>query len=122
MIPIAAAAIAGAMIIAVGGALMLAGMYEFRSLSKISGLESSVLVTRGVYRWSRNPQFLGWYLVLIGLSLIGRSGLAFIFSLAGILLFHLYIVYLEEPYLERVFGESYRAYKAGTPRYIGTRG
>ena len=103
----------------VGAIIMLAGMIEFRSLKRISEVESSGLVTTGVYRWSRNPQYVGWYLVLLGVPLMGASALAFLYSVAGIIVFHFYITRTEEPYLERIFGEEYLSYKSRTPRYIG---
>ena len=43
-----------------GCALILIGMIESRSLRKVSGMEVSKLITTGIYRWIRNPQFLGF--------------------------------------------------------------
>ncbi|MFQ6077329.1 MAG: methyltransferase family protein, partial [Candidatus Bathyarchaeia archaeon] len=59
-----------------------------------------------------------WFLVLLGISLIGRSGLALLYTMIAIILFHFYITRMEEPYLERIFGEKYLSYKLRTPRYI----
>jgi len=82
-------------------------------------MEVSKLITTGIYRWSRNPQFLGFYLSLLGLSLLGRSGYALLLAIIAIIYCHDYIVKVEEPYLERIFKEEYRAYKSRTPRYFG---
>jgi protein-S-isoprenylcysteine O-methyltransferase Ste14 len=109
----------GVVLFGVGILLMLAGMVEFRSLRRISGLEISQLIITGVYRWTRNPQYLGWFLILLGISFIGRSGLAFLLTILGIILFHYYIIRIEEPYLERVFGDKYYQYKSNVPRYLG---
>jgi protein-S-isoprenylcysteine O-methyltransferase Ste14 len=98
--------VSGLVLIGVGLATLLAGMIAFRSLRRISGMDSSGLVTTGIYRWSRNPQYTGWFICLLGISLMGRSG-------------HLYTVQLEEPYLEHVLGDKYRVYKSRTARYIG---
>ena len=114
-----AALIGGSVMLGVGVVLMLAGMIEFRSLRRISGSDTSELVTTGIYQWSRNPQYLGWFLVLLGISLIGSSGLALLYTMIGIILFHFYITRIEEPYLGRIFGEKYIQYKSRTPRYIG---
>lgn len=114
-----AALIGGSVMLGVGVVLMLAGMIEFRSIGRISGSDTSELVTTGIYQWSRNPQYLGWFLVLSGISLIGSSGLALMYTTIGIILFHLYITRIEEPYLEHVFREKYLLYKKGAPRYIG---
>ncbi|MHA1711877.1 MAG: methyltransferase family protein [Candidatus Freyarchaeota archaeon] len=113
------ASVSGLFTLGVGIVVMLMGMIEFRSLRKISGLETTELVTTGIYRWSRNPQFFGWFLALLGVSLIGRSGFAFLLTIGYIILCHFYITQIEEPYLERVFGEKYLLYKSKTPIYIG---
>jgi protein-S-isoprenylcysteine O-methyltransferase Ste14 len=102
-----------------GTTLTSAGIIEFRSLRRVSGMEISKLVTTGIYRWSRNPQFLGLYLALLGVSLLGRSGYALLLTIIAVIWCHYYIVKVEEPYLERIFGEGYMAYKSRTPRYIG---
>jgi len=114
-----AALIGGSMMLGVGIVLMLAGMIAFRSIGRISGSDTSELVTTGIYQWSRNPQYLGWFLVLLGISLIGSSGLALLYTTIGIILFHFYITRIEEPYLERVFEEKYLLYEKGVPRYFG---
>ncbi|NOZ22313.1 MAG: isoprenylcysteine carboxylmethyltransferase family protein [Planctomycetes bacterium] len=114
-----AAQIGGWVVFGAGVAIMSAGMIEFRSLRRMSGLDTSKFVTTGIYRWSRNPQYLGWFLALLGVSLAGRSGLAFLFSAALVVSIHLYTVRLEEPYLGRIFGEDYRLYKSRTARYVG---
>ena len=111
--------VAGIALVLLGVAIMLAGMIEFRSVRKVLGMETSGLVTTGIYRWSRNPQFLGWYFSVVGISLAGLSGYALLIALIAITSGHYYIVKLEEPYLERVFGREYLEYKRRTPRYIG---
>jgi len=111
--------VSGASLLGIGIALTVAGAVEFRSLRKISGMEVSRLITTGIYRWSKNPQFLGFYLALLGISLLGRSGYALLLTVIAIIYCHYYIVKTEEPYLERVFGEEYIAYRSRTPRYIG---
>lgn len=105
----------------VGLFIMLLGMFEFRSLKRMSGMDASRLITTGIYRYSRNPQYLGWFLALLGISIAGRSFLAFLLTLLLVIGIHLYNVKLEEPYLERIFGEEYRKYKESTPRYFGMR-
>ncbi len=113
------ALIVGLIMIVAGLALLLSGMVAFRSLRRISGMESSVLMMKGIYRWSRNPQYTGWFICLLGVSLMGRSALAFLFTLVLVIGIHLYNIWLEEPYLEHVLGEDYRKYKSRTARYIG---
>ena len=101
-----------------GLGLYVAGIIAFRSFKRASGLEANKLVTSGIYRWSRNPQMVGWGLVLLGVALIGRSILALILVALFWLMFRVTLV-VEEGYLERVFGEEYRKYCSRTPRYLG---
>ena len=109
----------GLLLFGVGCLLIAAGIIEFRSIRKISAMEVSKLITTGIYRWSRNPQFLGFYLTLLGLSLMGRSGYALLLAIIAIIYCHDYIIKVEAPYLERIFGEEYKAYKSRTSRYFG---
>lgn len=111
--------IGGLVMIVVGAVTMATGMLEFRSLRRSTGQDTSGLMTVGIYRWSRNPQFIGWLLILSGVSLMGRSGLAFVLTIVFAIVIHLYTTLLEEPYLERIFREEYRLYKSRTARYIG---
>lgn len=84
----------------------------------MSGLETNVLITVGVDRYSRNPQNAGWGLALLGVALLGNSGLALLLAAMFWLMFRIYIP-LEEKYLEQVFGAAYREYCAKTPRFLG---
>lgn len=113
------ALIVGVSLLLGGTILTLVGVFEFHSLRKISGLETSRLITTGIYGWSKNPQFLGFYLALLGISIIGRSGYALLLTIIAIVYCHYYIVKVEEPYLERIFGEEYVRYKSKTSRYFG---
>jgi protein-S-isoprenylcysteine O-methyltransferase Ste14 len=76
------------------------------------------LVAHGVYRHVRNPMISGVSFILLGEAII--SGFIplfnwfFIFAVANLI----YIPWLEEPGLERRFGESYRVYKEHVPRWI----
>jgi protein-S-isoprenylcysteine O-methyltransferase Ste14 len=114
-----AALTVGLALFTIGGILTLAGIAEFRSLRRVSGVEISKLITTGIYRWSRNPQFLGFYLALLGVSFIGRSGYALLLTIIVIACCHYYIIKIEEPYLECIFGKEYLKYKSRTPRYFG---
>ncbi len=98
---------AGTFLALIGAIIMLVGMVEFRSARRVLGMEMSRLITTGIYGWSRNPQFLGWYLVDAGIALAGLSGYALLVALLTVAFSHYYIVKLEEPYLERVFGGEY---------------
>ncbi len=104
---------------AIGAVILPMGMIEFRSLSRSCGQDISKLITTGIYRWSRNPQFIGWFLILLGISLAGRSGFAFVLTGVFVIVIYLYTVLLAEPYLESLYGEEYRSFKLRTARWIG---
>jgi protein-S-isoprenylcysteine O-methyltransferase Ste14 len=108
----------GTLLLAVGGFLFLAGIISFRSFWRISGMDTSTLVTTGAYRWSRNPQNVGWALFLVGLALIGRSALALLLAALFWISFRAYVP-AEEKFLEHLFGAEYRGYRARSHRYLG---
>ena len=76
------------------------------------------LVVVGPYRYVRNPMISGVALMLLGQAMFWPSLAIGIWAGAFILINHLYFVFLEEPGLERRFGESYRHYKATVPRWL----
>lgn len=112
-------AVAAGLILALLGLFFLvAGIVALGSFERMSGMDTSKLITHGVYRWSRNPQNLGWGLCLLGVALLGNSGLGLL--LAGLfwVMFAIYVP-MEEKFLEDVYGDPYREYCAVAPRYFG---
>lgn len=79
------------------------------------------LVTDGIYRYSRNPAFLGFDLVYIGILLMFFNTGLFEITLLVILLLHLQIVNVEEDFLLKAFGDEYLAYRKKVNRYFGRR-
>jgi protein-S-isoprenylcysteine O-methyltransferase Ste14 len=75
------------------------------------------LVIHGLYRFSRNPMYVGVMLMLIGEAMFFRSGL---WIYAGIIFaaFHTFILIHEEPRLRRDFGEEYVQYCKKVRRWI----
>jgi protein-S-isoprenylcysteine O-methyltransferase Ste14 len=83
----------------------------------------SGLITRGAYRYSRNPNYVGWTILILGLTLIGWSpspwSVVFLMYFAVTIPYFHWTVLLEERYLSEKHGEVYREYLRKTPRYIG---
>ena len=75
-------------------------------------------VAAGPYRFVRNPMVLGLLLLLGGEALIGSSRLMFCYWLLVAAALHAFIVLVEEPGLQRRFGEGYLRYKRQVPRWI----
>ena len=78
------------------------------------------LITSGIYRFSRNPAFLGFDLMYIGMMLMYCNLLIVPLTVFAIVMLHLQILQ-EERYLEKAFGMAYREYKRHTFRYLGWR-
>ena len=83
--------------------------------------EKTELVTNGIYKFSRNPAFLGFDLLYIGIVFMFFNVSLLLISLAGVVLFHFQIVMVEEPFLAKNFKDDYLAYKNNTNRYIGRK-
>ena len=79
------------------------------------------LVTEGIYQYSRNPAFLGFDLVYIGILLMFFNTGLFEITLLVILLLHLQIVNVEEDFLIATFGQEYVEYRKKVKRYFGRR-
>lgn len=75
-------------------------------------------VASGPYRFTRNPMYVGAFLVLFGYGLVARS--PSVLGLAGLalLVFHLFVIFVEEPSLARRFGDGYAAYRRATNRWL----
>ena len=83
--------------------------------------DNTELVTRGIYNFIRNPAFLGFDLVYIGILLMFFNLILFIISVFGVVIFHLQIVNVEEDFLIDTFREEYINYKKKVCRYFGRR-
>ena len=82
--------------------------------------DKTKLVTDGIYRYSRNPAFLGFDLQYIGILLIYFNLLTLIFTMFAVAMLHFQILQ-EEQYLTVTFGEEYQAYRRQVFRYWGCR-
>lgn len=79
------------------------------------------LVTEGIYRISRNPAFLGFDLVYLGILMAFFNWLLFAVSVFAVVMFHLQIVNVEEDFLLSVFGDAYVEYRKKVNRYLGRK-
>lgn len=82
--------------------------------------DKTELVTDGIYSYSRNPAFLGFDLLYIGVLLMYCNLLTLMFTIFAIIMLHLQILQ-EERYLASVFGEDYQKYRYKVFRYLGRR-
>ncbi len=83
----------------------------------IDASQKTELVTRGVYRISRNPAFVGFDLLYLGVALAFPNLVLIPLTAVGIVVFHLQILE-EERYAPEIFGAAYAEYAAKTRRYL----
>ena len=82
--------------------------------------DKTELVTTGIYRFSRNPAFLGFDLMYVGVLLLYGNLLTLSFSAFAIVMLHLQILQ-EERYLVNTFGAPYQEYCRHVSRYFGRK-
>lgn len=119
--PIGRAGYFGLFPIAAGAALYLWCAWDFATAGRGTPAPvdpPKVLIARGLYRFTRNPMYVGVLSVLLGEALLFSSPALLGYTGAVFLLFHLFIVFYEEPALGRQFGENYRTYRAAVPRWL----
>jgi len=111
--------LAGALIL-IGLALAAAGIGNFSSASTPvpTNKPSRALVTSGIHGWSRNPIYLGLFLIYVGIAIAARSLSALILTLPLAITIRYGVVAREEAYLEGRFGDAYRDYKARVRRWL----
>jgi protein-S-isoprenylcysteine O-methyltransferase Ste14 len=80
--------------------------------------DPTVFISRGPYRFVRNPMSKGGFTVLVGWGCYQRSPAIVAFGFLMLGLMHLFVVYVEEPKLELRFGQSYRDYRSRVERWI----
>lgn len=114
--------VAGALIIS-GLALFVAGIANFTAAATPvpTNEPSRALVTTGIHGWTRNPIYLGMFLVYGGIGIAARSPWTLVLTLPLALTIHYGVVAREEAYLERRFGDAYRHYRVRVPRWVPGR-
>ena len=107
----------GVLVGVAGLLLCLVSIAVFRSPLKVLCLSTGTLAVTGPYRWSRNPQYIGWFLFLLGYALNDWSWWCFAAMLIVTVYIHALIL-IEEEHLHRVFGTRYAEYRRAVPRYF----
>ena len=107
--------VAGVIIIVVGVASFSRAKTTINPMKPES---SSSLVLSGIYRFSRNPMYLGFFLALAGWAVFLSNGLAFVFLPAFIFYMNRFQIEPEEKALARKFGQEFVAYKSRVRRWL----
>ena len=84
----------------------------------VCAAKTAEVITKGPYKYTRNPMLFGTFIFYLGLSFILNSITAVIFSFVFAILMVLYVKHFEEPRLYNDFKEKYIEYKQNTPLII----
>lgn len=116
--PTAANWIAGAVLVVLGEWIRLAGVAAAGTVTRRRSRDVQRLVTYGIFGWTRNPLYVGNFLIWMGFVVI--SGVLWFLPVAVALFAVEYtlIVAYEEGVLESIFGGEYLRFKEQTPRWI----
>jgi protein-S-isoprenylcysteine O-methyltransferase Ste14 len=79
---------------------------------------ATAVVTEGPYRFTRNPMYVGFTLMYVGISALANALLPILLLPAVQQLMRRGVIEREERYLERKFGDEYRRYKESVGRWI----
>ncbi len=120
VLPASVQYVAGFAIIALSGVIVASAVLQFRraSTSFSDFAPATHLVTTGPYRLSRNPGYVALSLLYVGIG-VAADNLWIVAGLVPILIVMQYgVIFREEQYLERKFGEEYLQYKASVRRWV----
>ena len=107
-------------LITAGLAIVLAAIRGFaRAGTRVEPwAPSSAIVSDGLYRFSRNPMYVGMAIVMLGLALILSSPSSLLMVAVGLVVIDRFVIRREEAYLESKFGDAYRAYRRRVRRWL----
>ncbi|MDO5288477.1 MAG: isoprenylcysteine carboxylmethyltransferase family protein [Pseudomonadota bacterium] len=105
-----------------GGVLALAGVRAFgrarTTVNPLAPAQASVLVTQGVYQFTRNPMYLGMLLVLMGWGVYLGNAAAWLGWPLFVLLMNVLQIRAEERVLRARFGPAFERYAARVRRWV----
>lgn len=110
--------IIGAVVIVFGEWVRMSGVAAAGTVTRRRSRDVQRLVTYGIFRWVRNPLYVGNFFIWMGFVVI--SGVLWFLPIAIVIFAIEYtlIVSYEEGVLESIFGQEYLDYKKTTPRWI----
>ena len=113
----------GLALVVLGGALAIWCILTFALIGKGTPAPFDPprkLVATGPYGWVRNPMYIGAGTALAGAALFYQSAALVAFAAGFLIVTHLFVVFYEEPTLERTFGAQYADYRNAVPRWMPT--
>ncbi|MEE0686458.1 MAG: isoprenylcysteine carboxylmethyltransferase family protein [Lachnospiraceae bacterium] len=115
--------IIGLIILALGVVAFIVSVLQMKDnwRAGVQREEKTELVTTGIYSVSRNPAFLGFDLMYIGIVITFFNWYLCVATCIVMVLFHLQIVNVEEDFLIEAFGDEYIKYRKKVCRYFGRK-
>jgi protein-S-isoprenylcysteine O-methyltransferase Ste14 len=105
-----------------GIAVCALGVREFKrartTVNPTKPQSSSALVKSRIYRRTRNPMYLGFLLILMGLAILAANLVAFLTLPAFVLYLNQFQIKPEERALTSLFGDEFKAYRSSVRRWI----
>ena len=109
-------------LVAAGGIVAALGVVSFRragtTVNPLKPQAASSLVSGGVYRFSRNPMYLGFLLALVAWGVFLSNLLAFIIVPGFVVYMNRFQITPEERALAAMFGTEFAAYKKSVRRWV----
>lgn len=105
----------------IGGMIYLWCVWDFAAFGR--GTPAPIdapkrLVVRGLYRYTRNPMYVGILTVLLGWGVRSPTWGLLLYGFCVGSAFHLFVVLYEEPHLRKVFGTDYEHYCSRVKRWF----
>lgn len=100
----------------IGGLLIVLWGIHTLSVNSTLGLKGKLIIN-GAYKYTRNPQYVGDILLIIGIIFFMNSFLTLVTGILGLFWFFL-APFTEEPILKKHFGEEYDSYCRKVPRFV----
>jgi protein-S-isoprenylcysteine O-methyltransferase Ste14 len=113
-------ALLAAIVAFVGAAVVIVAQVQMGRAWRIGvrGGDAPLFISHGLFRFSRNPIFVG--MILVGLAAAMASGLWWAWTALAVFILSCAVqVRIEEKHLEASFGQTYRAFRATVPRWLG---
>jgi protein-S-isoprenylcysteine O-methyltransferase Ste14 len=120
--PAAGRAVVAVILAVAGVSISLTAMISFRhartTVNPMRPGSASTLVTGGIYRYTRNPMYLGLLIVLLGWAVWLANAPALVFLPGFVLYIYCFQIAPEERTLAKLFGAEYQAYLASVRRWL----
>ncbi len=112
------------LLLALGAGIFLRCAWDFVVAGKGTPAPTDLpkrLVIQGLYRYSRNPMYVGVLCIIAGWAVLFGAGILAVYGALWFIIFSVFVRFYEEPRLTREFGDEYVAYRKRVGRWLPTR-